>query len=59
MRSPRLSWTQTVEGVRECAWQLFYCSMSVCERIAAAHALVEPYPNLDVVIAGPTYSAQR
>ncbi|CAD0202750.1 unnamed protein product [Chrysodeixis includens] len=58
MRSPAVSWTQAVEGARECAWQLFYCSLNACEKIAAAHALVEPYPNLDVVVAGPTYSAQ-
>lgn len=55
-----MSWSQTAECVRECAWQTFYCGLSVCEKLAAAQGLLSvPYPRLDVVIAAPSYAAQR
>ncbi|PZC77508.1 hypothetical protein B5X24_HaOG203221 [Helicoverpa armigera] len=60
MRMPSVSWTQTAEGMRECAWQAFYCGLSVCEKFAAAQSvLAQPYPHLDVVIAAPSFASQR
>ncbi|XP_045774839.1 atypical protein kinase C isoform X4 [Maniola jurtina] len=56
MRLPSVSWSQAGECLRECAWQVVYCSASVCERFAAGHHLCSLYPPLDVVTAAPTYA---
>ncbi|XP_050549829.1 atypical protein kinase C isoform X4 [Spodoptera frugiperda] len=59
MRMPSVSWSQTAECMRECAWQTFYCGLNVCEKFAAAQSLLShPYPQLDVVIAAPSFAAQ-
>ncbi|KAF9788801.1 hypothetical protein SFRURICE_018377 [Spodoptera frugiperda] len=57
---PSVSWSQTAECMRECAWQTFYCGLNVCEKFAAAQSLLShPYPQLDVVIAAPSFAAQH
>ncbi|KAG6447693.1 atypical protein kinase C isoform X3 [Manduca sexta] len=53
-----VSWTQTVECVRECAWQTFYCGLNTCEVLAVAHPLMQPFPNFDAVVAAPTYACR-
>lgn len=50
-------WSQTVECVKECAWQTLYCGLSACEKLAvASHLLAQPYPPMDVVVAAPNFS---
>lgn len=57
MRVPSVPWSQTVECVQTCAWNTLYCGLDACEKFAAAHHLLaQPYPNLDVVLAAPTYA---
>ncbi|XP_046969429.1 atypical protein kinase C isoform X4 [Vanessa atalanta] len=57
MRLPSVSWSETANCLRDCAWQSMYCGLSLCERFAVAqHLLSQPYPIFDVVIGAPTYN---
>lgn len=57
MRVLTVSWSQTVESLQKCAWTTVHCGLDACEKFAGAHHfLAQPYPNLDVVLAAPTYA---
>lgn len=57
---PTVSWSQTVECIQHCAWSTLYCSLDACEKLAVAHHfLAQPYPNLDVILAAPSYANRR
>lgn len=57
MRVPTVPWSQTVECLQKCAWNTLYCGLDACQKLSAVHHfLAQPYPNLDVVLAAPTYA---
>lgn len=57
MRVPEGLWSRTVDCVMDCAWETLKCGQRACERMAASHLLsTQPYPQLDVIIAAPSYS---